>query len=51
MFYTRNWRGVTMDSFMEILDKYLHWYNTVRIKMSLGGKSPLQYRIGLGLAA
>lgn len=51
MFYTRNWRGVTMDSFMEILDKYLHWYNTARIKMSLGGRSPLQYRIGLGLAA
>lgn len=27
MFYNRNWIGVTMDSFMEILDSYLEWYN------------------------
>ena len=50
MFYNRNWIGISMDSFMETLDKYLHWYNTARIKMQLGGNSPVQYRIGLGLA-
>ena len=50
MFYNRNWIGVTMDSFMEKLDKYLQWYNTARIKMTLGGMSPVQYRSSLGLA-
>lgn len=50
MFYNRNWVGVTMDSFMDALDKYLQWYNMERIKMSLGAMSPVQYRLSLGLA-
>jgi transposase InsO family protein/transposase-like protein len=49
MFYNRTWIGVTMDSFMETLDKYLNWYNNKRIKMSLGGMSPVQYRLSVGL--
>jgi len=49
MFYNRTWIGVTMDSFIETLDKYLHWYNNKRIKMSLGGMSPVQYRLSLGM--
>ena len=28
----------------------MHWYNEERIKMSLGGMSPLEYRRSLGLA-
>jgi hypothetical protein len=51
LFYNRNWIGVTMDSFIELLNKYLQWYNTARIKMTLGGKSPVQYRLSLGLVA
>jgi len=51
MFYGRTWNGVTMDSFMETLDRYLHWYNNKRIKMSLGGMSPVQYRLSLGMVA
>jgi transposase InsO family protein/transposase-like protein len=51
MFYNHNWIGITMDSFIETLDKYLQWYNTARIKMSLGGKSPVQYRLSLAFAA
>ncbi|HUX37009.1 MAG TPA: IS3 family transposase, partial [Rectinemataceae bacterium] len=35
--------------FIETLDKYLHWYNNKRIKMSLGGMSPVQYRLSLGM--
>jgi len=35
MFYNRNWIGVTMDSFIELLNKYLQWHNTARIKMTL----------------
>lgn len=49
MFYNRTWIDVTMDSFMETLDRYLHWYNNKRIKMSLGGMSPVQYRLSLGM--
>ena len=49
MFYNRTWIGVTMVAFMETLDKYLHWYNNKRIKMSLDGMSPVQYRLSLGM--
>ena len=49
MFYSRPWVGITMEDFLETLDKYLHWYNNKRIKMSLGGMSPVQYRLSLGL--
>ena len=31
------------------LDGYLGWYNEGRIKVSLGGMSPVQYRMRLGL--
>jgi transposase InsO family protein len=51
MFYGESWAGVSIDEFIEILDEYLRWYNEERIKMSLGGKSPLEYRRSLGLAA
>lgn len=50
MFYNRNWNRVTIDSFIDELDKYMHWYNEERIKMSLGGMSPLEYRRSLGIA-
>ena len=49
MFHGRYWRGVSMESFIEQLDRYIHWYNTERIKLSLGGLSPLAYRRSLGL--
>lgn len=49
MFYNRSWHGVSLDSFMETLDNYPQWYNNKRIKMSLGGMSPVQYRLSLGL--
>ncbi|MHB8927417.1 MAG: IS3 family transposase, partial [Bacillota bacterium] len=32
------------------LDSYLHWYNEKRIKISLGGRSPIEYRQSLGYA-
>ncbi len=44
-FYGRDWRGVSVAEFMAELDGYLHWYNEVRIKASLGYMSPTQYRI------
>lgn len=49
MFYGRSWKGVTIEEFIAILDEYIHWYSKKRIKLSLGGMSPLQYRMYLGL--
>ena len=51
MFYNRSWAGVTINEFIEILDRYIHWYAEKRIKLSLGGLSPIQYRKAQGLAA
>lgn len=49
MFYGRNWNHVFIDEFISILDSYIYWYNTKRIKQSLAWLSPLEYRIRLGL--
>lgn len=48
-FYGRDWRNVSVSSFISLLDEYLHWYCEERIKMSLGGMSPLQFRRAHGL--
>lgn len=50
MFYDRDWSNVTQSEFMDILDEYLHWYIEERIKLPLGGMSPLEYRNKLGVA-
>jgi transposase InsO family protein/transposase-like protein len=49
-FYGRSWIGVSVREFMRRLDTYLRWHNEERIKMSLGGRSPLEYRRALGYA-
>lgn len=49
MFYDRSWKNVSTDEFIQALDAYMHWYNSDRIKESLGWMSPLEYRISLGL--
>ncbi|MGV8083489.1 MAG: IS3 family transposase [Coriobacteriia bacterium] len=51
MFYGRLWQDVSIEGFLDVLDSYMRWYNETRIKMSLGGLSPLEYRRNLGLAA
>ena len=51
MFYVRSWQDVSIDEFIKILDDYMHWYAEERIKISLGGISPIQYRRQLRLIA
>ena len=51
MFYCNSWLDVTIDSFISSLDTYIKWYNEKRIKKSLGGLSPFEYRQRLGLVA
>ena len=49
MFYGVSWKGVSIDSFIHELDQYINWYANDRIKLSLGGMSPMDYRRSLGL--
>lgn len=51
MFYNRDWTGVSIPEFIDILNEYLIWYNEKRIKISLGNMSPMEYRQSIGLAA
>ena len=50
-FYHRDWKGVTMEEFISLLNGYLCYYNESRLKESLGWMSPNQYRRSLGLVA
>ncbi|MCF0230406.1 MAG: IS3 family transposase, partial [Parasporobacterium sp.] len=49
MFYGRDWKGVSIDQFIHKLDRYIKWYAEKRIKLSLNGMSPIDYRRSLGL--
>ena len=49
MFYYQNWTGIKISEFIDMLNEYLIWYNTKRIKISLGNMSPWEYRRSLGL--
>lgn len=51
MFYNQKWIGVSINEFVRILNDYIHWYNEKRIKQSLRGLSPLDYRRKMGLTA
>lgn len=52
MFYGRGWwKDVSIQEFIDRLDAYIHWYAEDRIKISLGGLSPIAYRRKLGLVA
>ena len=51
LFYPRDWKGTTIERFIEVVDDYIRWYNEKRIKISLGSLSPIEYRVSLGLAA
>ncbi len=50
-FYARDWRATTIKQFTQALDAYIRWYNEQRIKISLGARSPVEYRRALGIAA
>lgn len=42
---------MTVPEFMRQLEEYMVWYRDKRIKMSLGGLSPMEYRRLMGVAA
>ena len=48
MFYNRSWADVSVESFIDEVNRYLIWYCNQRIKLSLGSLSPIEYRRKLG---
>ena len=51
MYYNRSWKDISMGEFIDQVDEYISWYNRKRIKLTLGGLSPTEYRESLGAAA
>ena len=50
MFYGRNWHQYSIEAFIQEIDCYMHWYCKDRIKSTLGGLGPLDYRRSIGIA-
>lgn len=50
MFYGRPWQGVTLENFMHQIEAYMIWYRDERIKLSLGGLSPAEFRRKMEIA-
>lgn len=50
-FCARDWQATTMEQFTQALDACIRWYNEQRTKISLGARSPVEYRRALGIAA
>lgn len=50
MFYERNWENISLDELKNEIENYIMWFRKERIKMSLGGLSPLEYRRRKGYA-
>lgn len=42
-FYGESWLNVSIREFIALLNEYLEWYNTKRIKLSLGDTSIIKY--------
>ncbi|TQS70113.1 IS3 family transposase [Rhodobacteraceae bacterium] len=49
VFSPREWRAFTAAQFIDEVDACIRWYNEPRIKISLGGKTPIEYRKSPGL--
>ena len=50
MFYSEKWDKISIEEFISIINQYMQWYRDKRIKLSLGGLSPMEYRRSLGIA-
>ena len=50
MFYGEKWDKISVEEFIRIINQYMQWYRDKRIKLSLGGLSPMEYRRSLGIA-
>ena len=51
VFYGEDWSGWSVETLMAETDAYIRWHNGRRIKLTLSGMSPVEYRASLGLMA
>jgi transposase InsO family protein len=51
MYYNQIWTDTSLEAFIAEIDSYIRWYNEHRIKLRLGGLSPVEYRRSLETAA
>ena len=49
MLYGCSWQYVSIDEFIRQIEEYMVWYREKRIKISLGGMSPMEYRKSKGV--
>lgn len=49
LFYPRSWQGVSIQAFIDEINRYMIWFREKRIKESLGAMSPIEFRKSLGL--
>ena len=49
MFYGHSWDDYTIEEFIQEVNDYINWYCKDRIKSTLGGLSPLDYRRSMGV--
>ena len=50
MFYGHGWDEYSIEEFIQEINGYMGWYCKDRIKSTLGGLSPLDYRRSIGIA-
>lgn len=50
MFYGHDWDEYSIEEFIQEINRYMGWYCKDRIKSTLGGLSPLDYRRSIGIA-
>jgi transposase InsO family protein len=48
-FYSGNWQSTKVEQFVQALHSFIRWYNKKGLKVSLGTRSPIDYRRSLGL--
>lgn len=49
LFYGLSWQGITLENFIQQIEAYMVWYRDTRIKRTLCGLSPAEYRISMEL--
>ncbi len=50
MYYGINWDNIHAEEFIKIINDHMAWYRSERIKLSLRGQIPLEYRRSLGMS-
>lgn len=50
-FHNKDWSGVAINDFMDMLNEWMEWFRSGRISQALGWLTPDEYRLALGYIA